>query len=249
MKKLLPILPALLALAFLSVGCTKPEDGKDKPGTTTGSTNAGEDGGDAVVKKSDAEDVGEELRHDAYQYYGLGNNKTLVYTLKLQDVEEEGEQEVAYQGLIDGVPTYKILRTGALSDLGDETLQLSEEGVKLSETSIGEVAEPSLALPAKIAVGDTWEDTQTITQRDGKDLVMKSSYKVEKEEKLTTDAGEFDTIYISSNGTITYDGSTRTFTGRINYAKGIGPVKLVIDAQTGENNETSSTVVTLKAVK
>lgn len=245
MKKLAP-LSILAALLILTVGCA-PEAKKEtpEPAATTGGT---EDGSTTVTKKSDAEDVGDELRHEAYQYYGLGNTKVLVYDLTMNGATEEGRQEVNYQGMVESVPTYVINRTGSLSQLGNETLQLKSDGVLLSSTTMGDLNEPVIALPADVAVGKAWSDTRVITRVDGKVLEMTSNYKVEKSEKVTTPAGDFETLVIVSDGTIKHDGKTEPFRGQIYHAKGIGTVKLSISTGAA-NSDAAATVVTLKAIE
>lgn len=245
MKKLVH-LSFLIALVASIAGCnpeakaTPGENGK-KPEATTPDEQT-------VVKLSDAEDVGDDLRHEGYQYYGLGNDKVLVYDMTMNGTTEEGKQEVKYQGLKDGVPTYIISRIGSLSQLGDETLQLKPEGVLLSETTMGSLNESVIALPQDVAVGKSWSDTRQITRADGKILEMTSNYKVDKMEKLTVPAGEFECLHIISTGTIKHDGKTDKFTGDIYHAKGIGTVKLSINAGS-QTEERSGTVVTLKAIE
>ena len=167
MKKLLTLLPIFLIVSLVATGC-QPEKDKPKEEPTTEQTNTTDPEEEPIVKKSDADDVGPELRHDAYRYYGLGNQKAFVYELdQSTGMVEEGSQEFAYQGMVDGVPTYKLIRKGSLSMLGEETYTLGTDGISMVSTTMGELSGPALTVPADLSVGATWSSTQSITRADG----------------------------------------------------------------------------------
>lgn len=247
MKKSLVYLSFILAIgALFATGCQNKDQGIEAP--KGGESPAGTSENSTPAPKTDAEDVTAEMKNDGYMYYGLGNSKKLVYDFTLNGTTEEGTQVTEYQGKQDGVPTYKMTRTGSLSDMGDETLQLTEKGIMLTDTSMGKLGESVIALPAKIAVGDTWNTSQTITRVDGKELKMEVTYKVEKEGKVSVPGGEFDCITISSKGTTEMDGKKSPFSGTVSYSKGVGVVKLQIDPP-AETSNSSGAVVILKKVE
>lgn len=250
MKKLVFLLPVFLAVAL--AGCQNNAPATTKTDDTTTSSNSTDKPSDttqvAEPRKTDANDVGPELRHAGYEYYGLGCMDDLVYDLELNGVFEKGKQTVNYQGLVDGVPTYVINRTGSLSQLGSETLQLKKDGVVLTEASLGKLSEPVIALPADVAVGKTWTVPQKIVRSDGKVLEMTANNKVDKQEKIKVPAGEFDCLHVVTTGTIKFDGKSQPYVADCYYAKTVGTVKLTITS-TAEGDKKQTTVVTLNSVE
>lgn len=250
MNKSLSLLALSLAVCgLLLVGC-QGNNTPAKAGTDSTATSDNKPTNEPKVEpaKTDAEDVGEAMRHDAYQYYGLGNQKTLVYDFSINGTTEEGTQKCEYQGKVNDKPTYKMVRSGSLSRLGDESLELGADGVSLSGTSMGELDKAALALPATVEIGKSWETKQSITRLDKKVLKIDVTYKVEKMEKLTVPAGDFDCVTLSAKGVNTIDGKNEPFSGTVSYAKGVGIVKLTIDGK-DQNSEQSKAVVTLKKVE
>ena len=246
MKKLVPVIPFLFAIAVI-VGCG-PKDVKATSTTTTGTTTGTTTPEDEPeVVKSDKDDVSAELRHAGYEYYGLGNTQPMVYDFEFNGTVEEGKQQVKYQGMVDGVPTYKIERTGALSQMSSETVKLRPEGVFISETGLGPMDTEVKALEANLEVGKSWETSNVVTRADG-NVTMKSSYKVEAQKKITTPAGEYDCLVIKSTGTVSTSEKTEKFTGTLYVAKGVGTVKLVINAN-DQNGKPTENVITLKAIE
>ena len=249
MKKSLSYLSFLLAIgAIFAAGCQNKDQGIKTPEGENPSASTDPTKVDAPAPKTDTEDVTAEMKNDGYMYYGLGSTKKLVYDFTLNGTTEEGSQVTEYLGKQESTPTYKMSRTGSLSDMGDETLQLTEKGIMLTDTSMGKLGASVVALPAKLAVGDTWNTSQSITRVDGKELKMEVSYKVEKMGKITVPAGEFDCVTISSKGTTEMDGKKSPFSGSVSYSKGVGVVKLQIDPPSGTSTN-GGAVVILKKVE
>ena len=247
MKKLLTLLPIFLIVSLVATGCQpEKEDPTEEPTSEQTSTTDPEE--EPIVKLSDADDVGPELRHDAYRYYGLGNQKAFVYELdQSTGMVEEGSQEFAYQGMVDGVPTYKLIRKGSLSMLGEETYTLGADGISMVSTTMGDLSGPALTVPADLSVGAKWSSTQSITRADGQVVEMVIDHEVTGTETVETDAGSFETLVIDSSGTINVGDAKNTFTGKVYLAEGTGHIKLETHTKS-EDGEEKHVFVTLKAI-
>lgn len=249
MNRILVLLVAIASLSLL-VGCQPKESDKPADETeTTGSTTSGEnpeDPGDEVPDevKDDSADITAELKTNAFEYYGLDNKEPLTYTLEFNGSTEEGTQQVKYQGLVDGAPTYTIVRTGSLDQLGDETVAVKTDGVHLVKSSMGQLDSPSLALPADAAPGKKWTSTQSITSATGDQTKFTMNYEVAGEESVQTDAGEFDCIVVKSTGTLQQGEVNTTFSGTVWHSKSVGTVKLTLDT-TDANGDPAKAVITL----
>lgn len=246
MNRILVFLVALVSLGLIT-GCQpeKKEDPKTNPETST-TDPAANDPGDEVPEevKDDSADLTPELKTSAFEYYGLDNKSAQTYTLQFKGSTEEGTQQVKYQGMVDGAPTYKIVRTGSLDQLGDETVTVKTDGVHLVQSSMGTLDAPSLALPADVAPGKKWTSKQSITNATNQKTEFTMNYEVTGTEKVTTKAGDFDCLVVKSTGTLSQGGKDTKFTGTVWHAKKVGTVKLELDT-TDANGDPTKAIITL----
>ncbi len=169
------------------------------------------------------------LRNDAYDYYGLGNTKTL----KLQIVRgENGLPEEATRTVVpgkveDGKETYVLKQTGGLETEGDITLSLEKDGVYAMSSSRNKIKPHSLEMPAKLEVGGGWKDhTEMSDQR----IVLDNDLKIVNRERVTTPGGTFDdALHVTSTGSGLYGGGPVTLTTESWYVRGTGPVKQIVN--------------------
>ncbi|MCB0824845.1 MAG: hypothetical protein KDC26_01535 [Armatimonadetes bacterium] len=244
---------ALGLFAFGLVACDKKKDeGTSNSVTAQGKTTENQE--TPTLPESDADDVTDAQRHAGYQYYGIGKNQTLTFDMTRPDSEgkpatSEGKQSVIYQGKVDGVPTYKFEREGALADMGTDTVVLKDDGVFLLESQFGKFDTPVIALPSEMSVGKNWASSQTVKGPTGEDVNIELNNKIVREEKITTPAGEFDTMVVTSTGTIKMADVTQPVTGTVWYAKGIGSVKLEIKATDAATGKPTVTTVVLKSME
>jgi hypothetical protein len=204
--------------------------GKDKPvvgNTTTPIVTTG------TVEPAQAV-VPEALKTAAYEYKGLASNKMLTYSAQFSPEmgPEDGTETILIQESSGGTVKYNVERTGSLTLLGTDTLELSDKGVSLIASSQGVLDTPSIELPADIAVGKEWKGTTTMSSGSRK-FESNSTFKVLREEKVTVAAGTFDCLVIESHMTAKVSGSSNPAengTAKTDllayYAKGVGMVKL-----------------------
>ncbi len=233
MKNLRYLIPFVLAASVLGCSGDKPkaEDPKVPPVTS------GTDPAPVVVPDA--------LKTAAYEYKGLEDPKMLTYTAQLNPElgPEDGTETAILKEIKDGNAIYNVERTGSLSLLGTDTLELSPAGVSMTASSRGVLDKPSLELPADIAVGKEWASTSNM-EMGSKKFSADSTFKVVREEKVTTEAGTFDCLVITSSMKATISGSTIASENGVAtteltayYAKGVGMVKM--DATTKKPDKTT----------
>jgi hypothetical protein len=241
--------PFLIALAV--IGCS----GK-QPSTTDSTTTTTGGGGTtgSTTSETPAPTLPDDLKNTAYEYRGLGNEKLKTYSTSLpgQPVGDEGTEQITLDKVENGVAQYKIERTGALSIIGTETMELTKEGVRTIASSAGEVS-PYLELSADAAPGKTWS-TPADMKTSSRTLKATAAMKVLPNEKLKFEAGEFDCLVVQAtiNGTVSgaedpkLNGKSKT-EFKVYYAKGVGIVKLT-GKSTLPNNTSQNIEITLKSV-
>ncbi len=212
MKKALPLL-ALLILPL--AGC-------DKSGKEAASASPAPPGLPA------------ELKSDAFDYYGLGNDKPV----RLEITSAEGAPPIigtrafSMGEVKDGKATFVEHQTGALESQGDITFSLEKDGLYVMSSSKTELKAHTLEMPAKLDVGGSWKD-HTEMSPDGKKIVLDNDIKIERKERVTTPGGTFDdALFISSTGQGTIEGKPVTLTTKSWYVRGMGPVKQIEEVVT-----------------
>jgi hypothetical protein len=97
-----------------------------------------------------------------------------------------------------------------------------EEGLYLVDSRVGKYTVELCELKLPIKVGVQWTSKSTLKARDsGFELDASKAFKVVSFEKIKTPAGEFETLYLESEGRAAGGSGP----GKSWYAKGIGVVK------------------------
>ncbi len=226
-----------LSLLVLLIGCSPKEAVTKGTGDSSGTSSTAAKESPEV--KPVASDVPASLKHAAYEYYGLGNPKTMDMVLKSPNgPDKTGGVSTQLEKIEGESATYKIVRSGAIAgDLGDETMVVEPSGIYMVGTSMGTISpEKFLALPADLTVGKTWTQKTKVTRNDGQEVEENSTYKVEGERSLTTKAGTQTALLVSSSGTASVSsGATKQTSKHVTkywYVKGVGSVKVEITLNT-----------------
>lgn len=186
---------------------------------------------------------GDLTKTDAYEYYGLGNDKPV--RLEISSAEGAppmiGTRSFSKGEVKDGKATYIEHQTGALESQGDITFSLEKDGLYVMSSSKTELKAHTLEMPAKLDVGSGWKD-HTEMSPDGKKIVLDNDIKIERKERVTTPGGTFDdALYITSTGQGTIEGKPVTLTTKSWYVRGMGPVKQIEEVETkGESKRVIS---------
>lgn len=229
-----------LALAVL--GC-QPAAPANPTATTTGSAGTT---GSASEVKPDLSTVAADLKHDGYKYYGLGYQGTLTYEYDRNGIKSEGQQTVEFAGMDGDAAKFKFTRSGALSQIGDETVVSKKDGVYSIEAQGHKLDPIVLAMPAEVPAGKTWEANQKLTDPTGNPVETATKQTIGKIEKVKTAAGEFDCVMLTMAGTIKTGGKTVPFNAQAWYSADVGTVKLKIS---GKNSKGEPDVTTITLAK
>ncbi len=239
----LSTLITVLTISGLLIGCAPQapkaadpvKDPSAKPGVT------------AQEPVADPSTIPAALKHEAFSYYGLENAGEVTYAFDFNGSIRHGTQKSTFLGMKDGKAQFKIERSDALISMGTDKIEVSEEGIHLIEVKEQALAQKVVALPAKIEIGATWPIDQKLMDSNGNDVLTKAVQKVVGQEKIKTEAGEFDCIVVTMEGTLTpQDGKNKAtpVSGKAWYAAGVGPVKLAIKS-TGPDGKPVSYTITI----
>ncbi len=216
----------LVLLGIFAIGCgDKPKVSGENGGVTSGAT---EPTPDPVVPDN--------LKHAGYDYQGLENSDLMTYDVTFGELPtEEGTQQVTLEKVEGGIATYKVARTGGLSRLGVDTVELTVDGVNMVASSMGLLKEPSKLMLADATVGTKWETRLDMDnlQSGTQSVTSKIVNTVEGTKSVTVPAGTFDCLVVNTTLQSISTGSpnpsqntTSTVKMSSYYAKGIGIVKL-----------------------
>lgn len=240
------LIPSLLLLALLAVGCGSPAATADKgTGTTEPKENATEASNPEAAPAP--KEVASALKHDGFAWMGFEKTEPVTYSLsKMEGVPPEvGTQTIRLTDASDTAAMYQITRSGGLETLGSEDFEIKADGVYQTRMSSGALDKPFLMMPSKVEVGSTWPGTFSTTDSGGRKIEFSVNNKAERMEKVKTKAGDFDALLVSTSGTmkVTTDGKTETnqLTSKTWYSKGVGQVKMTLEVKKpgGENVKSS----------
>jgi hypothetical protein len=218
MKKALPLL-ALLVLPL--AGC----DSK------TSTTSSGTDGSSTSATASKLPD---ELKTDAYEYYGLVSDKPVRLEIVNGEgaVPQIGTRTFSLDKVENGKATFIQRQGGALESEGDITLSLEKDGLYVMASSRSKLKPHSLEMPAKLEPGGGWKD-HTEMDQDGQKIMLDNDLRIVRKERIATKGGTFDdALYITSTGKGTIGGQPVTLTTQHWYVRGVGPVKQIVEVTT-----------------
>lgn len=223
-----------LCAAVAIIGCdAKPTD---TTSTATGGAEqtTGATSGTQAVKPK-VEDLPASVKHEAFEYYGLGNTKTMDVKLSgAQVAQQTGGVSVELEKVEGEKAFFKVVRTGAVGDsLGTDLVMVDKEGVHAIGNTMGKLTPASyLALPNDLTPGKTWKVKNKIEQATGQQVEEDSVYKVEGIRDFKTKTGMQKALLVTSTGdaSVTAGGSTQKMKSSTKnwYLKGIGQVKTEI---------------------
>lgn len=225
------IVAVCVAGLLLASGCGGPakpaaKGGTPAPAPAGPSTDSAPSNPEAVSLS----ELPEELKTDAFEYYGLGNTKPV----DLERTEEgnpnvvTGSQRFWLKEVKDGKATFVVERTGGFASVGDSELSLESDGLYAMSSTIGKITPHQLELPAKLDVGTQWTSDTKLEQPNGNSLEQKATNKVVRAEKVKTKAGEYDALLVESSGPAKINGESVEMRTKAWFVKGLGAVKMEI---------------------
>jgi hypothetical protein len=188
------------------------------------------------------------LKHDAYEYFGLGNPQPLTYQITSTAPGAQpvtGTQTVRFTGMENGEARFSITRTDGMASLGDAEMAVTDKGVEMIRSSVGDMGGRKLELPRGLSVGKSWKDKSSFDAQ-GRKMSMEGTYKVAKMETVETPAGKFDALKIEANAKVTLDGQKGTMKMDSWWVKGLGSVKITVENTMAGGTKNAVTIVLTK---
>jgi hypothetical protein len=237
-----------LALLITALACVYGCD-KGPEATTSDATKPGVSGGQTSgtpatpTKTYTLADVPADLKGEAFEYYGLGNDKPVDMEVvqTAQPDPETGAQITTLKEVKDGEAIFEIERTGGLGRLGTQTVALRKDGIFIVGSSTAEIKSTGPELPQDLTPGKSWDNDLSLQQADGTKMELKVKTTVKGVGKFKTKAGEREGLRVVSNGSGTMKGEPVTIQGESWYVKGLGGVKssFTYTTKNGQKNEIS----------
>lgn len=214
---------AVLAVGIL--GCDSKAQTEDAPADKASPTTA-----------AAPSEVPDNLKSDAYHYYGMSNSKPMGISIsvKAPGVERTltGEQTIKFVGMEGGKAKFTVSRTGDAAEMGGEELLLGPSGITAASTSLGKVEGTPIELPAELKPGTTWKNDYKVTVDQGPAAGQvseeHSTFKVVGTESVKTKAGTFDALKVESTGNNVRNGKKEKATTQTWWVKDRGAVKIVM---------------------
>lgn len=221
MKRYVPI----LAVSLIALGCTGSKDSA-KPADPSKETAPSQSGSSEPAKSVPTlADLPAELKHDGYEYYGLGNEKPVDMEIKGGGKELTGSQTTKLTEIKDGKATFSVDRTGGLAGVGQNELTLEKDGIYIKSSTVMKVGAHDLEFPAKLTPGTSWPSNMEV-EMEGQQMKLVSTNKVIGLKKITIPAGSYDAMLVESKGKGTINGKKITMESQSWHVKGIGAVKV-----------------------
>lgn len=223
----------VVGAAFLA-GCGKESgsaypvaSGPNKAGTPAEQPKVEEKVEPVLTLSGELAKMPEELKTDAFYYYGLSNDKPIP-----MKVTQPGQDatvstvSVRVVSVSQDEVKFTVDRTGVLAGaLGSQDLVLKKDGLYTVAVNGEARKKPTLELPSQLSPGKAWNSDETINSTQGP-LRMISQQKVAGIEKIKTDVGEFEAIRIETTGTMELGGKKSSSTASLWLVKGLGLVKM-----------------------
>lgn len=246
-SRLLPFVALLVAF-----GCTPKAQETAANTSTSGTPTAAPNpsspagstpnGGSPTAPAPDLAAIPANLKHDAFEYYGLGNANPIDMEVanSAQSGVMTGAQTTKFEGMKDGKAVFSIERTGGLISLGMQKVTVEPDGVYATESSIVKL-ERELELPAELTPGKTWAN-RTVVDQPSQKVDVKNTFKVVGPTKVTTKAGERDALLITSTGKGQIQGQNVTINSKSWFVRGVGNVKSELTIQYPNNRTEKVTI-------
>ncbi|CAN5525032.1 hypothetical protein BH11ARM2_BH11ARM2_01620 [soil metagenome] len=240
-RSLLPV-----TLAALLVGCQVKEANPtvSAPVKTNAQSASEPPPTPGPTESASAASIPAELKHEGYEYYGLGNDQPVDMEVRTTSDSgvRTGSQITRFKGMQDGKAVYSIERTGGLTDLlGQMDVTLEPDGIFVKSSSVAKVGDRDMEMPAKLSPGTTWE-ARTVVEQPGRELNVLVKFKVVGPENIKTPVGDRSTLRVDSTGEGTLMGKKVRMDSQSWYVKGFGMVKSVLK-YTGETGAPSTITI------
>ncbi len=219
-----------------------PSNGPSANTTGSGSGAGGNPsrGPAPAVPAPSVESIPQELKNDAFEYYGLGRKIPITMTLTSGGGPQVGAQDVRLLKLTPEEAQFEIISTDGLNLFGRNVVGLRRDGIRILESEITRTRPNDFELPADLTPGKTWSAVQSM--EDGsRSMKVTLVQKVIGPQSITTKIATYpDALFVTGEGTGTFNGKPIKMRTQSWFVKGRGNVKNVIaSTQSGRTDTTT----------
>jgi hypothetical protein len=211
-------LALLTVIAGLIIGCNAQRAPVDNVAADTAGT---------VVEHPTIEAIPAELKHEGFEYSGLGRTEPLAMEYvdsNNPDTTYTGAQRIVLKEIRDGRPIFSIEHSGNLSVLGVREVGLEQDGIYTVSSSFSKVGERDMELPAQLEPGTTWE-TRTVVDQGEAQMDITTKRTVKGTESIKTKVGTRDALVVNGTATGSIRGEKANLESTEYYVRGVGVVK------------------------
>lgn len=182
-----------------------------------------------------------ELKNDAFEYYGLGRKLPITMTLTSGAGPQVGAQDVRLLKVTAEEAQFEITSTDGLGVFGRNVVSLRRDGVRILESEVMKSRPDDYELPTDLTPGKSWTAVQSL--EDGsRSMRVTLTQRVVGPKSITTALGTYpDALYVTGEGTGTFNGKPIKMATRSWFVKGRGNVKNVIAST--QNGRTDTTTI------
>jgi len=185
------------------------------------------------------------LKTEGFEYSGVGSAKPMDMELTMSTKPGEvttGSQTIA---LVDSKPdkaVYSVDRSGGLSILGTEEWTVDKDGVFTTKSSMMDVGDKAMELPAIPKPGMTWNVHTKVDRADVK-MDMQVTFKIIGKQNIKTKVASYtDALLVEQDGAGTLQGKKVRTVSQNWYVKGLGLVKANMKTIPSEGKTESLTI-------
>lgn len=231
-------IPQSATLALLFVGLLAGCNGKAAENNATNATSGTGSVSSETNKPEAAPVLPEDLKTDAYDYYGLANTEETKFTITQAGKTDTGTTRYKFVSAGEGKAKFELQNGGALGQLGTVELELSKDGIKTTKMESMTVDPESFELVSGLTPGKSWKFKVTLSDKS----VLEGKNEVVGTEEVKTAVSTYkDALLIKSSVTGKQNGKDITSNTKTWLVKGRGQVKTVIE-QVQDGKKSTSTI-------
>ncbi len=169
------------------------------------------------------------LKGDAYDYYGLGRADAIKMKVNRDGSKEDATQTVSMTKVDADHAEFLISSTGALAQLGDVTVKLDKDGIRVVSMGESKVDPDTFELPNGLKKGKSWP-----FKLPSAGSTISGTNKVIGTETIKTSVGTYkDALVVETKASGTQAGQKVALTSKQWLVKGRGQVKAEITNVSG----------------
>lgn len=184
------------------------------------------------------------LKHEGYEWYGLGNEKGIKLKLTQDKTVQTGDQKFVVDKIEGNTVHFKQVWGGDLSYYGEARYVLDEKGIAGTEAQGTKVDPPQLELPAKVTPGYSWKTPGKLEMQGGS--ISNLAATIVGIKPLKVAGRSIQALLVRRTSTIDVTGKPQKMTVAEYYEKGVGVVRMEVKME-GAGSPTRS--FTIEAIE